>query len=601
MKEIKVFYQLSMVLPRTHNIHVKMAIPAAPADEIELKMPTWLPGAYKLNDFAKNVESFRAQTAQEISLSWKKTDKQTWLVHCRAGDEVYIHYDVYAFMLEDDSSYLSEKFGIINPGTVCLAVKPYLNEACSLEVILPESWHKISTGLEKTDQHGNHYSAQDYHELMDCPLMVGNHRTEYFDVEGITHEVAIEGQGNINVEKFVADLEKISRVEFQMMTHVPFRRYVYQLLITEKDAGLEHRNSTLIFVKRFDFEKSKYNDTLTIFSHELFHAWNVKALKPRELVAPDYFTETYTDLLWVSEGFTNYYHLQFLLRAGILTVKEYLEEVAKTITRYRKTPGHRYQSASEASYDAWIKYYRWNENTDNSAISYYLKGSLIALFLDVIIMKETDGKNRMDDLIRGLYFDHYVNQYDGFTYDDVVSLASSLAGKNLSGFFKSTVNGRTDLPFEDYFQMLGLTLKAKETVNEPKKGYLGIRIYNAEGSLWVRVVDRESPAQRGGLQPKDEILAVDLIRVTSKSEFDSRLGEMEPGRTLEFTISRQGEIQTILVQLGDHIPEKLTLESDPNASEEARKLFRIWTGHEFQSIQSPKATESTQTECVSAN
>ncbi|MBN1880278.1 M61 family metallopeptidase [bacterium] len=584
--EPKVKYTINLDKPRTHYISVTISIPSAPHEAIDLKLPTWLPGAYKLNEFSANIEQFRVTNGTDEPVKWRKTDKLTWQVSAKVGGPVNISYKVYAFQLADDSSYLCDDYAIVNPGTVCLSVIPFMEAPCTLEAILPENWERISTGMRPLDNSNRLFIATDYHQLMDCPMVIGNHLHHVFEVDGIPHEVAIEGRGNLDVDSFLEDLKKITESEIRMMRHVPYDRYVFLFLITDRDAGLEHCNSTLIFEQRFNFKpRKKYTDMISIFSHELYHAWNVKALRPRELVHPNYFTETYTDLLWVSEGFTNYYHFQFLLRPGIMTLKEYIEAVAFQVTRYRRFPGYEYQSTAEASFDAWIKYYRTNENTPNSTISYYLKGSIIAFFLDLDILEASGGKYRLDDIMRDLYQDHYVKDFDGFTYEHVVKTAEKYIGRNLDDFFRKYVYGTTDMPFEDYFRKVGLDLRAPDPDDEEmKKGNLGIRVDMKEHRPYVSIVRRNSAAQLAGIQAKDEIIALDGLRVYSSDALVGRLELMKPGDEIEITLARNEELKTVRTTLGEPVPVKYTAKPVKEPTEMQKELFTLWTNHSLEEL-----------------
>ena len=584
--EPKVHYTINLEKPKTHYISVNISIPYAPAEALELKLPTWLPGAYKLNEFSANIEQFRVTNGTDEPVKWRKTDKLTWQVIAKKDQPVNISYKVYAFQLADDASYLCDDYAIVNPGTVCLAVIPLMETPCTLEAILPGKWQRISTGLRTTDSGHRIFEADDYHQLMDCPMLIGNHFHQCFEIDGIPHEVAIEGRGNLDVEPFLQDLQKITETEIRMMQHVPYDRYVFLFLITDRDAGLEHCNSTLIFEQRFNFKpRKKYTDMISIFSHELYHAWNVKALRPRELVHPNYFTETYTDLLWVSEGFTNYYHFQFLLRPGIMNLKEYIEAVAFQVTRYRRFPGYEYQSTAEASFDAWIKYYRTNENTPNSTISYYLKGSIIAFFLDLDLLEATHGKHRLDDIMRDLYQEHYVRNFDGFTYEHVVKAAEKYIGKSMDEFFRKYVYGTTDMPFEEYFRKVGLDLKAPDPNDEEmKKGNLGIRVDMKEHRPHVSIVRRNSAAEMAGIQAKDEIIAMDGLRVYSSDALVGRLEVMKPGDAVEITLARNEELKTVTAVLGEPVPVKYAAKPLGEPTESQKELFKLWTGHALESL-----------------
>lgn len=580
MTDKKLKYTLHLDDPSSHYVGVDIHIPEAPAEQFELKLPTWLPGAYMLNEFSANIEQFSATNGCDKPVNWEKTDKLTWRVCATPGQPVNIHYKAWSFLLADDATYLSVDYAIVNPGSICLAVIPMMELPCECDVILPENWERISTGMPARDDSNRHFHAADYHQLMDCPMMIGNHFLHTFEVNGIPHDVAIEGKGNLDFDQFLKDLENITISEIEMMQHVPYDRYVYLFLISDKYAGLEHCNSTLIFEPHFSFKPKKtYIETISIFSHELFHAWNVKALKPSELVKPNYFTETYTDLLWVSEGFTNYYHYQFLLRPEIMTLKEYVDAVAFQTTRYRQFPGYKYQNTAEASFDSWIKYYRRNENTTNATISYYLKGSLIAFFLDLDILEATSGKHRLDDLMRDLYKAHYLDKFDGFTYEDVVRTAEKYMGRSLDDFFQTFVYGMTDMPFEEYFKKVGLELTAKDADDESmQKGDLGVRLRMKEHRPYVAIVRRDSAAQAAGIQPEDEIVAIDGVRVFTNTDITGRLEHMKPGTTIEVTLARHNELKTATAVLDKPVPVKFVAKPLEDATDQQKQMFHWWTG-----------------------
>jgi predicted metalloprotease with PDZ domain len=597
MCDAKVKYTIYLDQPRTRYVHVEIAIPEAPSDTIDLKLPTWLPGAYKLSEFSANIEQFKASNGTDQPVQWRKIDKLTWRVMAKPDQPVKITYKVYAFQLADDASYLCDDFAIINPGTICLAVIPFMELSCSIRAVIPENWARISTGLQVIDESNRCFYAENYHQLMDCPMLMGNHFLHEFMVQDIPHQVAIEGKGNLDRAAFLEDLEKISKSIITMMQHIPYNRYVFLFLITDRDAGLEHCNSTLIFERRFQFKPRKtYINMISIFSHELYHAWNVKALRPKELVNPNYFTETYTDLLWVSEGFTNYYHFQFLLRPGIMTPKEYIEAVTFQVTRYRRFPGYEYQSTAEASFDAWIKYYRMNENTPNSTISYYLKGSIIAFFLDLDILEATDGAHRLDDVMRDLYQDHYVKKFDGFTFHDVVRATERYVGKKLEAFFQKYVYEATDMPFEAYFLKAGLVLKVPEPDDEEmEKGNLGLRLKMHEHRPYVSIVRRNSAAQAAGILPNDEIIALDGLRVFSSDDLVNRLEFMKPGETVEITLARNEELKTVRAVLAQPTPVKYTVKPVQDPTVKQKRLFVLWTGHEFDTFYSKSVPEDENT------
>ena len=597
-QSIPVFYEISILQPETHYMNVKIHIPEVPGDQFELKLPSWLPGAYLISDFSKTIENFSAVMMDGHPLRWSKTDKLTWSVKGKSGEAAIISYDVYAYSLADDACYTSAEYAVINPGASLMAVVPYFNEPSRLKIKMTENWARVTTGMTAVDGLDNTFQAADYHELIDCPLMAGNHLLRTFDIDGIPHDVVIEGEGNLDVDEFVEDLRKISRVEIDMMKHVPYQRYVFFLLITDIDAGLEHRNSTLIFTKRNDFKpRKKYLETITIFSHELFHAWNVKALRPKELIVPDYYSETYTDLLWFCEGFTNYYHEVFLHRAGIATCKDYLGRLAKTFHRYRMTPGRDYQSAAEGSFDAWIKYYQPNENSNNTTMSYYLKGSLIAFILDISIIEHSQGKYNLDNVMRELYVEKYVAEESGFTFDDVKMMVNKYSGQNLDALFTALVEETGDMPFEEYLQRVALKLEpvygTKDNDQDPEGGYLGAYLRENNQKVYARIVSRNGPAYHAGMSAGDEIIGMNGYRIDGKSDLESRIGNCSPGDSVELMLSQRGKLNTVKVTLEKLPPKEYSLKPDLQAGEEEKSRFQTWCGAKFECILEKTESEET--------
>ncbi|MBN1356026.1 M61 family metallopeptidase [bacterium] len=587
-----VHYAIDIPDPDKPYLHITLTVRDCPAGGFDLKLPTWLPGAYRINDFSKNIEDLRVRTDSGRSCPVRKTDKQTWHVEPETGGTITVTYRLYAFLLQDDGNFVTGDFAVLNPSSALLAAVPHMKSPCTLEVILPPRWKRISTGLEPVVGRETVFAADDYHHLADSPLLVGNHEIHRFDIDGIPHEIAIEGRYRFDSETFLSDIEKIARVELEMMEHAPYGRYIFLVLITDRDAGLEHRNSTLIFCRHSDFRpRETYLEAITIFAHELFHAWNVKALVPDVYVEPDYFTESYSDLLWFSEGITNYYHYQFMRRAGVLTGQDYLKKLGKVIHRYSRVPGRHFQSASEASFDAWIKYYQHDENTNNSTVSYYLKGSLVAMLLDLELIGLTGGQRRLDDLMRILYRNRIRNGSRGFSYGDVKAAASEAAGKSMDEFFERFVEGTGDLPYDDYFKIVGLkVVPEKEPVEETgyPGGYLGAAAAEKDSRLLTQVILREGPAFTAGLKPEDELIAVDGYRMVKKTDLDGYLNTSVPGQTVRLTISRRGELRDVPVTLGEVPPKGYRLEAVENVDETARRQFEIWCGEAYDTVLKPE-------------
>ena len=401
----KVNYTVSMPEPHTHYFEVEMLFDNPGKDFIEVKMPVWTPGSYLVREFAKNVESFTA-SANNQRIRFEKINKNTWRIYPQKAPQVKVSYKVYAFELTVRTSFLDADHGYINGASVFMYPDGLQNEPSQIKIVPYARWKVVSTALPAASgNQANTYTAANYDEVVDSPIEIGNHDVWQFDVNGVPHQVAMFGESNVNKEKFLADLKKVTSTAVRIMGDVPLNRYLFIIHnLGNSRGGLEHKFSTTLQVKQWGYgTPSGYRSILNLAAHEYFHLWNVKRLRPAGLGPFNYDAETYTPLLWVSEGFTSYYADLILRRSEINFNERYLESVAEQITDLENRPGARIQSASESSFDAWIKYYRPNENSPNAEISYYSKGTIIGLLLNLEILKRTNGQKSLDDVMRQMY------------------------------------------------------------------------------------------------------------------------------------------------------------------------------------------------------
>ena len=554
-------------------------------DEVELCMPVWTPGSYSVVDYAGHIVDLAAysDSGRERKI-WKK-DKSTWAMDGNGGP-VTVKYRVHAHSVNVHASFIDSDRMTINGAGAFLYIRGKEHLPAEVEIVPHDGWERVSTGLPSTGKWT--FRAENYDILIDSPIEVGSHEVHKFEVSGKEHEVALYGKGNIEREKFLADLKKIVASEISIMKDVPYDRYVFiYQMIPKKGGGLEHLNSTHCISDPFVFsERENYIANLELFSHEFFHLWNVKRLRPTALGPFDYSKENYTKLLWVSEGFTSYFEVTAIRKAKISTPAEFLRALARYMETYRNTPGRMHQSAEESSFDTWIKFYRRNENTLNSGISYYNKGSLIGMLLDLFIVSATGGKKRLDDVMRHLYRATY-SKGSGFTEKDFVEACETVSGRDIGDFYRKCIAGRGDLPFEKYLGLAGLGLE-----NEKGDGKGCLRIFmSSENKAVIATVLEGGPAAEAGLFPGDEIVAVNGIR-TKAEDLKARIEELKPGQQASLLVSREGLMKDISVRAGEK-PAKLTVKQKVRATPSQKRTYETWAyakwkdGVDYEGVKDP--------------
>ena len=519
-------------------------------------MPVWTPGSYLIREYSKNVEGFSAHSDKSDNLKWEKVDKNTWRVYSDKANEVTISYRVYAFVKSVRNSFLDNSHGFVSPAGVFMYVDRLKNKPATLIIDPYEEFSVISTGLEPSRDDKNTFIVPDFDILVDSPIEIGNQNVLEFEVRGVPHEIAIYGKGNYD-SSTVNETKMIVEGAVNIFDEIPYKRFVFIVhLVNSGGGGLEHLNSTALVYGRWNFQpESRRQRWRSLVAHEVFHLFNVKRIRARELGPFDYTKENYTTLLWVMEGFTSYYGGRILLKVGLLTPEKYQKNISSLLNTISNNKGDRYQSAAEASFDAWIKYYRRNENSPNSIISYYDKGKLLGLLLDLEIRYSSENKNSLDDVMRRLYTEYYKKKKRGFSEEEFKREVEHAAGKKLDYFFENYVHGTEEIKYKKYLSYAGLEIEdLPATSISGSSAYLGVSTREAAGRLKISRVVRDSPAWNYGLNVNDEIIALDGLRV-NKSEFLSAADRLAPGDLMTLTIARGDwlrEIEVILVESTDN-------------------------------------------------
>ncbi len=551
---MKVLYILEMREPSSGFFQVTMNVDSISEDISIVTMPAWTPGSYAIRDYGRNIRMLMVKSPEGESIEILKKDKSTWKILNGNSKNFIITYEVYAGELNVRACHLDTTHAYLNGTNVFMYLEGYKDQSVELIVKPWENW-KVSTGMEKIGE--NRFRATNYDIFVDCPMEIGTHRNPQFTVDGKEHEIAIYGYGNEDQEKLVTDIKKIVENAKTIFGSLPYKRYVFILhLLDNGRGGLEHLNSTTIMAPRFTFgKKDDYNAFLSVVSHEFFHVWNVKRIRPVELGPFNYKEEVYTNLLWFSEGITDYYASIILLRAGLTTQEEYYEHLSSTFRSYDMIPGKNYESAADASFDAWIKLYRPSPNNINSYVSYYLKGNILGFMLSSRISEYTKGSKSLDDVMRHM-FEKYNKDGRGFTEKDLLSALSDVSGLDFQPFFYKYVRGTDNIDFSSELKKLGLNLTCtysdKDVDREKGYGFLGM-VIGEDGKKVVQVLE-SSPAQKAGIFPEDEIVAIGGFKMSSRfltqisargqSQMIDCLKDYEPGSRVKITLFRRGILIT---------------------------------------------------------
>jgi predicted metalloprotease with PDZ domain len=566
-----------MERPSTHYFDVEINVDDLDKDELRAVMPVWTPGSYLVREFSKNVLDFRAYSKQGKPLQVEKVAKNIWEISIAKEKSVRINYSVYAFEIGTSISYFDENRATINGAGIFCYLEGMQNQSIELEIIPDKNFRRISTALKK-GKRKNSFVADNYDVLVDSPMEVGNHAVYHFTVKGRPHEVALYGSGNLDVKMFIDDVKKIVEAAGSVFGEYPYSNYVFLThLLSEKGGGLEHLNSTLIRLQRWSFKpRSEYLKQLTLIAHEFFHLWNVKRLRPEPLTTYDYTKENYTKLLWVSEGITSYYENEILRRAKICSIEEFLDTLLEDIETLEGVPGRRVQSLEEASFDAWIKYYRQDENFPNSSVSYYAKGAVVGWMLDMEIKKNTSHRKALDDVLRLLYKEAY-QKGKAFSEDEFESACEKISGAKMESFFEDHVRGTKDIDYNKWFGLAGLRIKPAK---KNGSGFLGVRVRSQEGKLLVSNVMKGSPAEVAGVSANDEIIAFNGFRVDEKN-LQNRIAEV-PAKVIPVLVARGEAVHSLDVEIGQQPNLRFWFERISNATKEQKEFFEKWLGQKWE-------------------
>ena len=511
-------YQIEFDDYRQHLVHVTLRFLANPTQVLWL--PTWIPGSYLLREFSKHMESVKAYDEDGRSLQISKFEKNKWRLYNTDHELITVEYDVYAYDLSVRGAYVDQTRLYINPACLCLGLQDQQDSPIEAEVFVPNELRhfQLATGLKHKSLVKGRYTlyAENYMEFIDSPFELADQTRFSFDVNGIPHAFVVSGKHEMNTVRMQQDIEKICATEIAMFGSAPFQDYTFMTMATGNSyGGLEHPNSTSLITPRDDLPKAdepsepstEYQRFLGLCSHEYFHAWLVKFIRPETFADYDLHKESYTSLLWIFEGFTSYYDDLILYRSGIISQDAYLKLLKAQIDRYLQNPGRHIQSVAESSFDAWVKFYRPDENSNSAGTSYYNKGCLVALCLDLGLRLKGSS---LDAVMRRLY----ENTQQGIQVSErtIFDLCKELTGENWIEQINHLINTTDELPLDQLLPEFGVGFNLKNDKSLP----FGLKVTDKPEGVLVQQTHREGAAAQSGLSANDVIIAIDGLKATEK-------------------------------------------------------------------------------------
>jgi predicted metalloprotease with PDZ domain len=591
-------YAIRPAHPGAHLLHVTVTIDAPDPAGQRLMLPAWIPGSYMIRELARHIVRLTALSGAR-KLHVTKLDKHTWQVAPAPGP-LTLAYEVYAWDIAVRGAQLDDNYGFLSGPSVFLLPLGREEERCVLDLQRPDGeryadWI-VATGLApargtRRGRFGT-YLAANYAELIDCPVQMGPLAVTRFDVLGTPHEIAITGRvPKLDGKRLGADLARVCAEHIRLFEprtqRAPFAHYSFlTLALGEVYGGLEHRNSTALLCRREGLpytgmknSSEAYRRFLGLASHEYFHSWFVKRIRPAAFIPYDLGRENYTRLLWLFEGFTSYYDDLMLVRAGLLSEAQYLDVLNELLTTVTQRSGRLKQSLADSSFDAWIKYYRPDENTPNSVVSYYQKGALVGLALDLTLRTASRGRKSLDDFMRLLWqrWKDDTARYAGVAEDAVAALIAEATSIDVAPLLRDWTEGTQDPDFAPLFEAFGIRSERRAALDSPHFALLGLKTTAANGAVQVAHVFDDTPAQAAGLSGGDVLVAFDGLRV-APGTIDKMLGRYAPGDMLRVTAFRRDELMQFDVRLATQPPMRFILAAADTVPARARRLRRAWLG-----------------------
>jgi predicted metalloprotease with PDZ domain len=584
------YHHVSFPRRDTQYVHVELTL-AATGEQLELAMPTWTPGSYLIRDFAGQVERVRAHSSQGASLAVTKVAKNRWQIDTGGARQVRVEYDVWAGVLGVQESWVEHDFALLNGAGLFMFSEESRRLPQYLEVTLPDDWPNIDLALPGPDESGR-YRAENFDALVDSPVLVGATSRHRFEAGGARFALVDYGETRLwDGESAADDLAKIAQAQIDFWGTNPFdREYLFLNILLGGSGGLEHDNSTVMMASPSAMRsREEYLKWMALASHELFHAWNVRRMRPQALSSYDYEREIYTPQLWLAEGVTSYYDNLMLFRAAVVTVQEFFDLLAVEMQQYELQPGRLVTSAEQASFDSWIRQYKPNPNVVNSNSNYYRKGSLIGFVIDTEIRKATNNRSSLDDAMREMY-ERYGPQGPGagsYPPGALSEIVTRLGGPEVGALLQTLLADTTDPDVDEALAWYGLTLlrtpdqQAAAEAGKPALVDFGLTWQSDSKLLLVENVIHGGAAADAGVLPNDELLAVDGLRVT-RENLDAVMDTLRPDEKVALTLTRHGRLMTREIDVQLAIPGKYLISVLPAIRSGEERRLEEWLGRPLQ-------------------
>ncbi|MCS1411799.1 MAG: hypothetical protein M2R45_05001 [Verrucomicrobia subdivision 3 bacterium] len=575
--QVSIDYTVSLPAPQTQTVEIRCRFSGLTGNILELKLPVWRPGKYQVLNPAGTLYNFRATDEDGKMLKSRKTDKSTWSILLGGSSGAIASYSLYANSLVDRTRHVDDTHAFLSGSSVFLYAPAFRDQPIRVHVEAPGDW-SIGTGLKSDPTNPSVLLADSYDILVDSPLEIGKQSRHLFRVHDRPHEIIVWGKADYDPSELMADFAAIVEDQIDLWGQPPYERYVFLIHVGPGlRGGTEHLNSTIMQTTREHLEDPKlYKEFLGLVSHEFFHTWNIKQIRPAGLSPYEYQEENYTPLLWLVEGTTSYYDDLSLARAGLIEPKEYLERISKLIDAFRRTPGRRVQSLADASFDVWIKFTHPTPDSPNRTISFYSKGALVSLLLDQFIRESTSDQHSLDNVLRVLY-ERYPLGESGYQVADVRAVVEEIAGVSCDTFFGDYVEGVMPLELEAALSRVGLKLdlqdesESDEETTAGDEAYLGITL---KGNDVVNVLS-DGPAYAAGVMAGDELVAIDARKLEPDS-LTKQLKKLGPGSEITLTLFRRDQLRHIPLVLGKRPRGKWTVSVSDSATTEQKAAFKSW-------------------------
>jgi predicted metalloprotease with PDZ domain len=560
-QEETVSFVVSMEQPATHTYHVDMSYKGAMGEIVDLKMPMWTPGYYGILDFPKNVRNFHVADGRGTKLAWEKTTENCWRICSNHSSQIRVSYDVLATTPFVANCYLDENRGYIMPAGIFFHIAGRIRQPVTVTIEPYDSWTDIATGLKGVPGKKDTFSAPDFDIFYDSPILIGNlERLPSFTVRGIVHDFVGYRLGNFDRQQFIGNLKAVIEAGINIIGEIPYRHYTF-IAIGPGQGGIEHLNST-----SFSFDGDGLDSreamigSLGFLAHEYFHHYNVKRIRPLALGPFDYDKPNLTNMLWVSEGFTVYYQNLMLARAGLITRDELLESFGRNIAAYEKGTGRYFQSATQSSFETWTQGpFGGRGEGIVKTISYYNKGALLGLLLDLKIRHETQNKRSLDDVMRTLYRETYKEKQRGFTDQEFQDVCERVARAPLADIFRYATT-MVEVDYAKYLGYAGLELEPPIKLPSP---YFGAIVEDQGENLIVAAVENNSPARQANLEAQSIIRQLNGHKVNAK-EWNEEIASRKPGDTVRLTITSGGTDREVTIRLGNKMDQSYKMKAFEN-------------------------------------